>query len=211
MTARTEFVRLVSRFGGSEERVAAAWDVIAAGYGEPHRAYHDLAHIEALLGLVLRHRDDLRAPDEVALAVLYHDVVYDPTRGDNETASAALASAQLTALGAPERLVSRVVHLVDMTRHGAAVPSADDRDLAWFLDFDLSTLAAVPEVYDRYAAAIRREYAFVPEPAYREGRARVLRGFLAQPALYRTPELSAIWEAPARANLAREISALTRT
>lgn len=63
-------------------------------------------------------------------------------------------------------------------------------------------------MYDGYAAAIRAEYAHVPEADFRTGRARVLDGLLALPALFRLPPLAARWEAPARANLRRELASL---
>ena len=76
------------------------------------------------------------------------------------------------------------------------------------LDLDLSVLGQRPGVYDAYSRAVRAEYAWVEPAAYREGRRRVLGGFLARSAIYRTPALHAQWESPARANLARELQAL---
>ncbi|HZN65279.1 MAG TPA: hypothetical protein VFB66_08235, partial [Tepidisphaeraceae bacterium] len=66
---------------------------------------------------------------------------------------------------------------------------------------------APPHEFDRYEAQVRREYAFRSETEWREGRARLLRRFLAQPALFLTPEFAG-FEAPARANLARSIARL---
>ncbi|MER7331016.1 MULTISPECIES: hypothetical protein [unclassified Micromonospora] len=48
----------------------------------------------------------------------------------------------------------------------------------------------------------------MPDPAFRAGRARVLAGLLALPALFRLPPLARRWEAPARANLTRELATL---
>ncbi|MER7458947.1 hypothetical protein [Micromonospora sp. NPDC126480] len=89
-----------------------------------------------------------------------------------------------------------------------AGPPADpaDADGGLLCDADLAVLAASPEAYDRYAAAIRREYAHVPEPQFRAGRARVLATLLARPTLYHHPALSTRWEQPARANLTRELT-----
>lgn len=86
--------------------------------------------------------------------------------------------------------------------------SPDDPDGALLCDADLAVLAGDPMQYDRYAAAVRREYGHVPEPDFRAGRARVLDGLLALPALFRLPPLAARWEAPARANLTRELGTL---
>jgi predicted metal-dependent HD superfamily phosphohydrolase len=69
-------------------------------------------------------------------------------------------------------------------------------------------LATAPDRYRAYAQAIRHEYAVFPDELYRLGRRRVLEGFLARPQIYRIEWLRALWEAPARANLASEIAEL---
>ena len=186
----------------------AALDRLLAAYREPHRAYHTVEHIAALLALFARHGGSAHDPDAVRLAILYHDVVYDPRRADNEAVSAELAQRDLTALGIGPTLIQRVAQLVLATQHGVHPPDAADTDLALLVDLDLSVLAAAPGAYDAYAAAIRREYAHVPSLLYRPGRRRVLQKFLDAGQLYLTPSLRAAWEAPARANLARETASL---
>jgi predicted metal-dependent HD superfamily phosphohydrolase len=175
---------------------------------EPQRHYHTVAHLTAVLDVVDAYAGQTDRPDLVRLAAWCHDAVYDPrAAGDaNERDSAALADRLLTGLGIPAGAVAEVHRLVLLTA-GHAV-SADDRDGALLCDADLAILAADPPRYDEYAARVRREYAHVPEPAFRAGRARVLAGLLALPALFRLPELAQRWEAPARANLTRELATL---
>jgi predicted metal-dependent HD superfamily phosphohydrolase len=88
------------------------------------------------------------------------------------------------------------------------LPAQDARDLALFLDIDLSILGAPEPVYDQYEQDIRAEYAFVPADAYRAGRGAILKGFLSRPRLYFTDIAHAEWDAAARANLARALRAL---
>jgi predicted metal-dependent HD superfamily phosphohydrolase len=88
------------------------------------------------------------------------------------------------------------------------LPAQDARDLALFLDIDLSILGAPEPVYDQYEQDIRAEYAFVPADAYRAGRGAILKGFLSRPRLYLTDIAHAEWDAAARANLARALRAL---
>ena len=103
--------------------------------------------------------------------------------------------------------MARVVTMVRATQHHAAAVS--DADTLLFLDLDLSVLAQEAAVYDAYSAAVRAEYAWVDAERYRAGRANVLRSFMTRDAIYRTPALHAAWESAARANLARELQALT--
>jgi predicted metal-dependent HD superfamily phosphohydrolase len=187
----------------------AALERLLAAHQEPHRAYHSVEHISALLVLLDAHGANASNPDALKLAILYHDVVYDPRRSDNEAVSADVARRDLKELGIAPAMVERVALLVLATQHGAQSPDPADTDLALLLDLDLSVLAAVPKDYDAYAAAIRREYKHVPSLLYRPGRRRVLQKFLDADQLYRTPTLKATWEDAARANLAREISSLS--
>ncbi|MCW3839254.1 metal-dependent phosphohydrolase [Micromonospora yasonensis] len=182
-------------------RLLAAWQ-------EPHRHYHGVPHLRAVLDVVDRYAGAARRPELVRLAAWCHDAVYDPRAGGdaNERASAELAAELLADAGLPAEVVTEVRRLVLLTA-GHAVPPGDP-DGALLCDADLAILAAPPAAYDRYAAAVRREYAHVPDPAFRAGRAAVLESLLALPTLYRLPEPHARWESPARANLTRELATL---
>jgi len=180
---------------------------LEAAYAEPHRRYHTRAHIEACLaalaaveGLTGRERRILE------LAIWWHDAVYDPTRSDNEEASAALARADLPTLGADADAIDEVARLVLLTK-GHSV-SAGDRLGAIMISIDLSILGEATEVYDAYARAIRAEYGHVPDAAFRAGRRRVLEHFLAAPAIYPDPDFRLRLEATARRNLQREVDSL---
>ena len=201
---------LVSRPGWDPPVAGAVLEDLVHAYGEAHRHYHTLDHIAALLTLLDRHGADVSDREALTLAILFHDVVYDPTRPDNEEASAAWATARLDGLGFPEAVRTKVARYVLATRHGRPLDAADagEADLALLLDLDLSILAAPPGDYRAYALAIRREYAFVPDSLYRPGRRRVLEGFLRRERIYLTGRLRAAWEQAARANLAAEVAQL---
>ncbi|MGY1732586.1 metal-dependent phosphohydrolase [Geodermatophilus sp. SYSU D01045] len=180
------------------------WAAVVAAWSEPHRRYHDLHHLAAVLGLVGALSPAADDPAAVALAAWYHDVVYDPTRGDNEQASADRARAGLSGLVPPAR-VDEVVRLVLLTaRHDAADGDADGAVLC---DADLAVLAGPPEAYAAYASAVREEYGHLPDEVFTAGRIAVLESLLALPALYRLPATRE-WEPRARANLAAELTLL---
>lgn len=175
-------------------------------YQEPHRHYHTLTHVEALLGWLAECRSLAREPDIITAAIWFHDAIHVPTGADNEPRSAALARAELTAAHWPPASVDRVVDLVLATPHHRAPP--DDVDAWLFLDLDLSVLGQDWPTYDAYRLAVRREFAHVPDEAFREGRAAVLQRFLARRSIFRTATLRDRWEAAARANLQREATLL---
>jgi len=176
---------------------------LAACHTEPHRHYHTMDHITA----VLRHLEDLHAATPTArLAAFFHDAVYDPTRSDNEAQSAELAREVLCAVERPE--ADDVAAIVLATaKH--ELPDNAPRETAAFLDADLAILAARPEVYDTYTKHVRAEYIHVPEADFRSGRKAILEGFLLRDRLYFTTAGQAKFEVSARANLRREIERLT--
>ena len=103
-------------------------------------------------------------------------------------------------------MVEEVGRLVEMTaQHEPA-----GRDAVVLSDADLAILASPPERYAEYAADVRAEYAHVPDPAFRSGRAEILRSFAERPRIYLTSTGYAAWERPARANLAAELDRLAR-
>jgi predicted metal-dependent HD superfamily phosphohydrolase len=186
---------------------APADDTLAsllAHWAQAHRRYHTLQHLRECLVLFDAHRALAEHPGEVALAVWFHDAVYDTSRHDNEAASADWAARVLAQAGAATEVVQRVHALIMATRHSQAPATPDERLL---VDIDLAILGAAPARFDEYERQIRDEYGFVPEALFREKRGEILRGFLERPALFATPALSDSFEAAARANLAQAIAA----
>ncbi len=187
---------------GTGEASRACWSDLVGRWSEPHRHYHGLAHLVAVLSIVERHTSSATDADVVRLAAWFHDAVYDPTRPDNEELSAELVAAWLPLLGMDPGRTAEVVRLVLVTkthRYDAA-----DADAALLCDADLSILAAPPPTYAGYAAAIRAEYAHVPETAFRLGRVDVLRSLLARDPLFGTADFAGL-EAPARRNMLTEL------
>lgn len=182
-------------------------DDLISRYCEPHRHYHDLTHVEAVLDHVEalvsagEHVDDRPS---VELAAWFHDAVYEPMGEGNEARSAQLAVEMLGVAGVAAEVAQRVSALVMATEEH--VP--DGPDSAILVDADLAILGAPRDEYLAYAAAIRREYAGVDDDSYREGRTAVLRGLLDRPLLFHTATMRAWRGARARENMSAELREL---
>ena len=183
------------------------WAAVVAAWSEPHRRYHDLAHLAAVLGLVGALAEAADDPDAVRLAAWYHDVAYDPGRSDNEEISAGRARVGLRGL-VPDERVDEVERLVLLT--AGHDPEAGDANGAVLCDADLAVLAGPPDAYVAYASAVRAESGHLSDEEFTAGRVAVLESLLALPALYRTPEAARRWEDTARANLTAELALLSR-
>jgi predicted metal-dependent HD superfamily phosphohydrolase len=198
---------LAGRHHCEPSRAEVLLNELLGAYSEPSRQYHTIEHIASLLRQLDDHGLAVADRDAVALAMLFHDVIYDPRRRDNEEQSAALARGRLSLLGFPNEVVAKVEHYIRATKHAQDFET-NDHDLSLLLDLDLSTLAAAPAEYRVYADAIRREYGDVPNELYRPARRRVLEAFLARERIYRTDDLHRLWEERARANITAEMATL---
>ena len=170
---------------------AALLEQLLACYREPHRHYHTLQHLEECFEKFDELGDLASHPDDVALAIWFHDAIYDPRRDDNEARSAAWAKATVG---------ERVAELVMATRH-EAVPA--DIDAQVLVDVDLSILGAPQARFEEYERQVREEYRWVPGPIYRHKRRQVLQSFLERPTIYNTQRFIERYEAQARRNLAK--------
>ncbi|WP_200258457.1 hypothetical protein [Streptomyces sp. HSG2] len=189
--------------GGAGPDPAPYAEDLMARWREPQRRYHTLDHLTAVLDRIDLLREHAADPDVVRLAAWFHDAVYRPDRSENEERSARLAERALREAGVPEDKTAGVARLVRLT--ATHDPEPDDRDGQVLCDADLAVLAGSPPEYAAYAAAVRAEYAFVPDDVFRAGRAELLRRLLALPRLFRTPHGRRAWEPAARRNLAAEL------
>jgi predicted metal-dependent HD superfamily phosphohydrolase len=207
---RESWIGATCSLGGNALVADQATDDLGARYAQPHRRYHDTAHVLAVL------RDSALLADElglsghdraiVALAACAHDVHYDGQPGDDERRSAEWAGSWLRRAGVAESDVSEVERLVLATIDHVA--DAADLTAQILFDADLAILAAPPEDYERYRSAVRAEYATVSDDAWRTGRAAVLTSLATRDPLFHTEPARARWEQRAKANLATELASL---
>lgn len=174
------------------------YEQLLARYSEPHRHYHTLQHLGECLATFEPVRDLAEHPDEVELALWFHDAIYDTHRSDNEERSADWARAALREAGVARGSSDRVHALIMATRH-TANPTLPDEQL--LVDIDLSILGAEQARFDEYEEQIRKEYAFVPSWLFRLKRRAILQDFLDRPSIYSTAHFRDALEQRARANL----------
>ncbi len=189
---------------------ACAAAVIAA-LSTPPRAYHDLAHLDAVLAEfhAAAARAPWRQPREVYWALACHDAIYVAGAKDNEARSADLADALAVAHLAPDLDRAAVRAMILATaRHGAIAGEQLEPDTARMLDCDLAILGAPPDRFDAYDAAIAVEYAHVAPAAFRAGRGAFLAGLLAAPRIFCSDDGHARLDAAARSNLSRAVARL---
>ncbi len=201
-----------------KERWQRVWQKLAApriphnalgelirAYSSPDRYYHNLAHIQDCLSVFDQTSHLATHPEEVELAIWFHDAVYNTRRNDNEQKSAEWAEVVIQQSGLSWEIAKRVASSILATRHQEEVTNNDAQLL---VDVDLSILCRDSAVFWRYEENIRKEYAWVPEDVFRRERAKILRGFLDRQHIYYHREYRERFEARARANLEQAIARL---
>lgn len=202
--ALDQWERAVFPFENGQATLLSVFDA----FDVPGRYYHTLQHIAEMTVLLAEQRNSVQNLTDLVLASLWHDIVYDARRSDNEEKSVELWRRDAARMQVPSPTIEHVSDLILATR--THQPAPDTQDMRTFLDADLAILGAGVLRYERYMHGVRYEYAHVPEADYRSGRTRVLQKFLDRPQLYFTGAMRDRFEERARHNLALEIAALAR-
>ncbi|MGH9844101.1 MAG: HD domain-containing protein [Blastocatellia bacterium] len=188
------------------QEASRIYEELTTLYASPDRAYHNLSHIDWLLEEARGFQASLRHYDAVRMAIWFHDAIYETSRSDNEERSADLAERSLAALGAEAETATLVRAMIVATNAHTADKLPEDGRL--FLDLDLSILGSDEAVYNKYARAIRKEYAWVPSLIYKRKRRKVLESLLDRKRIFFTDAVFEARESLARRNIGQELSKL---
>lgn len=175
--------------------VSRWWREIERRYSEPHRHYHTLGHVRDMLHLV--------NGEAAVAATWFHDIVYDPSRVDNEEASARIAAIALREVGFSVLSTDLVMQMIraTMTHEADDLPA----QTLIFIDADLAILGASRERYAEYRDAVRREHAYLPDDAFAELRQPMLDRLLSRTRIYSTETMRDRLETHARRNIEWEL------
>ena len=183
----------------------STFDELIEAYASPDRFYHTFVHIEDCLSIFDQAKSLAVHPEEVELALWFHDAVYDPKRSDNEQKSAEWAEGVIKQSGGSNDSAERVSYSILATRHQQEVTGADAQLM---VDVDLSILGREPDIFWSYEENIRKEYSWVPEELFRRKRMEILSRFLEHQHIYYHRQYREMFEEKARANLKRAIARL---
>ncbi len=174
------------------------YQALCEKYSQPHRYYHNKQHVSHCIALLDQYTGLSEKPDEVEIALWFHDAIYNPLANDNERQSAEWAAQFLNDNGFGQCGASRVYELIIATIHDTAPVNPDTRLL---VDIDLSILGADARTYQEFEQNIRREYRWVPSLLFKKARRKILQSFLDRPSIYSTVQFQVAFGELARANI----------
>lgn len=171
-------------------------------YDETHRIFHNWDHIE--YGLDIFKKLDTGTTEQ-KIAWLFHDIIYDPTRKDNEFLSAELAKKYIKD-NSDEQLISVDKVSIIINDTATHIPSHPLSGLV--LDIDMSSLAD-PDYneFERQRILAAKEYALFGKDAVIAGTKSFIIKTLNQDRIFTTDAFQSM-ELIARSNLQNYLDGL---
>ena len=203
MNLRARWLRLMSEFSLTEN--IDTYASLQNAYAEPHRHYHNISHLLAVLNQLDAASHLADRPHEVELALWFHDAIYKPFSSSNEADSAKWAYAFLNENKVNDSIRANVTRLILATSHNGDADSGDEKLI---VDIDLTVLGQSSDTYKSYCDGVRKEYRQVPSFIYRWKRKALLRDFISKESIYHFALFRKSLEGQARCNLQQEIQSL---
>ena len=185
------------------------WNVIRDEYMKKWKWYHNLNHVYYCLNKYYETTNDtssgLNKENDFEYAIWFHDIIYSPSRDDNESKSVnKFISFYEDISSFPESKTinkDKVIKYISSTSFHLTNISDNDISSLFFLDIDISIISD-SDLYMEYENQILKEYTFVyNENEYKKGRKRFLGQLLQKDKIFRTKYYFDLYETKARNNL----------
>lgn len=185
---------------------------LVKAWEEPHRVFHTKEHLRDCLFHLEQERwggliEGVNRA-RLALALWFHDAVYDVRAADNEEKSAAWATQSLALLDVSSDNIDIVRHLILSTKPSYARTDSSLED--WMHDIDLHIFGVHVPKFAQFTQDIRQEFAWVDDLNYRRGHDLVMRRLITNPhGIYRTEAGRLDYEETARTNIELQLQGLS--
>ena len=185
------------------------WNIIRDEYMKKWKWYHNLNHVYFCLNKYYQTINDissgLNKENEFEYAIWFHDIVYSPSKNDNESKSVdKFISFYEDISSFPESKTinkDKVIKYISTT--SCHLTNINDNNISnlFFLDIDVSIISD-SDLYMEYENQIHKEYTFVyNEDEYKKGRKHFLEQLLQKDKIFRTKYYFDLYETKARNNL----------
>lgn len=170
--------------------------IIKPFYDEPHRFYHNMDHIN----FMLYHGKHILDRAQY-LAVLFHDIVYIAGDKDNEINSIILMKYLTSGIESNEDINIACRIIADTVDHKPSIPES-----SLVIDLDMLAMGLDYELFKSNNDNIRKEYPFITDTQYIEGRNKFLSSLLEDKIFH--SDTFMMYEDTARNNIKRAIEEL---
>lgn len=169
---------------------------VLSRYNERHRFYHTATHIRRIFEFA--QKMNLQLSSTQNLAIFFHDAIYEPSGKMNEENSADL----LYTLCYPEceadnEMLKSASSIILATKHHVS----DDQETGEVLDLDLMEIGLDWDRFCYNNRNIRKEFSFVSDEKFNEGRRNFFQSLLEQEHIFNTLPFRNKYEEAARTNI----------
>ncbi len=119
--------------------------------------------------------------DLAGLAIIFHDIVYDPKRHDNEEESVRVFK---NLFKVEEYNSSESIENLIMATKNHTHSNSNNRFISTIIDLDLYILGSEPTRFNEYEKQIRAEYNYVSDELYKKGRIDFINSMLSKDNIY---------------------------
>lgn len=203
----------------SGETSSKWFSILRDYYMQSWRKYHTLNHIYWFINKCeeLFKEGKIKDRINVTLAIWFHDVIYVPSRSDNEDRSCVKFKEFCDDI---ERALvlentfncidpDKICYYIMCTKHHFDEKIYTDSDLNYLLDLDLYTFSLETNAYLETNKGIKFEYTHhLTEEEFKTGRTNFLQKVLGKTNIFRSEEFINKYEAKARENINKEIEIL---
>jgi len=145
-------------------------------WNESHRSFHNLDHLNDIIDQINEQSSfgllEEKQKEKLYLTALFHDIIYEPTRSDNEERSADFFMNLCHEKTNPDILEIRDA-ILDTKEHKSATPLAES-----FNEFDMNVVERDFEQLLHWERGIHNEYASFGNDMYKQGRLKFLESLL---------------------------------
>ncbi len=167
-------------------------------HNQHHRKYHTIQHLAECIKHLQNNYSYISNPEEIEIALWFHDAIYDIHATDNEEKSAELAFQELLKANVSNEKILRIHQLILATKHSFS-PKHSNQML--IVDIDLSILGSPQSRFLEYEKQIREEFHSVPKAIFQKHRISLLMNFLDKDSIYNTLYFHNNFEKQARENI----------
>ncbi len=182
----------------------SAFQGLSQLYGEAHRQYHTLNHIDCCLQAFDGAAQVMDNPDAVELGLWFHDVIYKAGASDNEWQSAELFQ-RWSDGHADLGFRTQVYDLIMATTHRAMPMTADQRLI---VDIDLCSFGLPWDEFAKDGQRIRAEFSEINDDHYFSALVKFVESLLNRAAFFVSDYFYLRYEQRARANAQRLVTDL---
>lgn len=157
-----------------EYHIKADLNMILDIWNEPNRHWHNQNHLFDLLEQINRDFDhgliSLTEKKKLQMVALFHDIVYDPSRTDNEEKSAEF----MVSICEDKEILKDIYQaILDTKTHQSSSPLSEK-----FNKYDMNIVERDYDSLLEWEEGIRKEYSLYSDEQYKEGRVKFLESLL---------------------------------